>query len=112
MRFRLLKYCCRIWDASIRDEPGQSELRPIVPLVFCQGGETLRRHGLEQGCEIMTYAQQLLEEGRAEGEQHGKVEAAEGFLRVGVTWDVIQAATGLDESQFQALKERLSASAK
>ncbi len=221
MRFRLLKYCCRIWDASIRDEPGQSELRPIVPLVFYQGrrawtyttefadlfpeasrlwpwvprfehvlldqtglapeavegglkgrivqllmmaafdrhagraldlaarlaaslpsvggvnyfrqfvlyvmvtqepkavqafGEALRRHGLEQGGEIMTYAQQLLEEGRqegrAEGEQHGKVEAVEGFLRVGVTWDVIQAATGLDESQFQALKEHLSASGK
>ena len=37
MRFRLLKYCCRIWDQSFRDQPDQRELRPIVPLVFYQG---------------------------------------------------------------------------
>ena len=37
MPFRLLKYCCRIWDASFRDHPGQRELRAIVPLVFDQG---------------------------------------------------------------------------
>ena len=36
MRFRLLKYCCRIWEAERRDEPGRTELRPIVPLVFYQ----------------------------------------------------------------------------
>jgi predicted transposase YdaD len=37
MRFRLLKYCCRIWDQSFRDEPEQRDLRAIVPLVFYQG---------------------------------------------------------------------------
>jgi hypothetical protein len=37
MRFRLLKYCCRIWDQSFRDQPDQRELRAIVPLVFYQG---------------------------------------------------------------------------
>src|SRR5918996_529656 len=37
MRFRLLKYCCRIWEQSFRDQPEQRELRPIVPLVFYQG---------------------------------------------------------------------------
>jgi recombination-promoting nuclease RpnB len=37
MRFRLLKYCCRIWDQSFRDQPEQRELRAIVPLVFYQG---------------------------------------------------------------------------
>ena len=70
----------------------------------------------------MSYAQQLLDEGRtegrsqgrdeglAEGAQQGKVEAVEGFLRVGVTWDVIEAATGVNEPGFRALKERLSAS--
>ena len=65
----------------------------------------------------MSYAQQLLEEGRAEGEQRGreegeqrgKLKAVEGMLRAGVTWDVIEAATGLNESGFQALKEQLSA---
>jgi predicted transposase/invertase (TIGR01784 family) len=37
MRFRLLKYCCRIWDMSFRVYPDQRELRAIVPLVFYQG---------------------------------------------------------------------------
>ena len=37
MRFRLLKYCCRIWDMHLTARPAPSELRPIVPLVFYQG---------------------------------------------------------------------------
>lgn len=45
-----------------------------------------------------------------EGEQRGKVEVVEGLLRTEVTWEVIEAATGLNESAFQALKEQLSAS--
>ena len=49
------------------------------------------------------------EEGREEGEQRGKLKAVEGMLRIGVTWDVIEEATGLNESGFQALKEQLSA---
>lgn len=217
MRFRLLKYCCRIWDAGIRDAPGQSELRPIVPLVFYQGrrgwkhstefadlfpakarawpwvprfghmlldqtglepdeveGGTkgriaqllmmaaygrhvrpavdmaarllgslfsgggvnhfrlfiryvvatqdeadvqafdaaLQRHGREQGGEIMSYGRQLLEEGKRLGEQHAKVEMVEGFLRAGVAWEVIEAATGLNESRFREIKENLQASGK
>lgn len=227
MRFRLLKYCCRIWDAALRAEPGQSELRPILPVVFYQGSRgwrhstefadlfpeavrswwwvprfehmlvdqtgvgpdevegglkgriaqllmmaaygrhagaamegaarllaslssgggvnylrlflvyvmatqdeaaaqafdtALRSHGREHGGEIMSYAQQLLEEGRSqgreegrsqgreEGARQGKVEAVEGLLRVGVSWDVIESATGLNEAGFHALKEQLSAS--
>ena len=37
IRFRLLKYCCRIWDRSRRQFPREWRLRPIVPLVFYQG---------------------------------------------------------------------------
>jgi len=37
LRLRLLRYCCRIWEAERRDEPERSELRPIVPVVFYQG---------------------------------------------------------------------------
>ena len=66
----------------------------------------LRSHGREHGGEIMSYAQQLLEEGA----RQGKIEAVEGFLRVGVSWDVIESATGLNEARFYALKEQLSAS--
>jgi len=36
MRFRLLKYMCRVWDDSFKEHPDQAELRPIVPLVFYQ----------------------------------------------------------------------------
>ena len=67
-------------------------------------GEALRRQGLEQGVEIMTYAEELLAPGRAEAQ----VEVVEGFLRVGVAWDVIEAATGLTETRFQELKDQLS----
>ena len=56
------------------------------------------------GVEIMTYAEELLAQGRAEAQ----VEVVEGFLRVGVAWDVIEAATGLTESKFQELKDQLS----
>jgi len=59
----------------------------------------------------MTYAQELLEEGRAEGraegEQRSKVEVIEGLLRVGVDWQVIEAGTGINEAQFQLLKQQL-----
>jgi predicted transposase/invertase (TIGR01784 family) len=37
MRFRLLKYCCRIWDMSFQEHSDQRQLRPIIPLVFYQG---------------------------------------------------------------------------
>ena len=60
----------------------------------------------------MTYAQELLAEGRAEGRvegrMEGQVEVVEGLLGVGVTWDVIEAATGLNEARFRALKEQLA----
>ena len=37
MPFRLLKYCCRIWDRDRRTHRRERELRPIVPMVFYQG---------------------------------------------------------------------------
>lgn len=228
LRLRLLRYCCRIWEADRRDDPEKSALRPIVPVVFYQGArgwnhsaefadlfpeavrslpwvprfthelldqttlepdaigggikgriaqllmmvafnrhldaaleftaellpllrqagggvderhqfylyllttqdldvvhrlrEALRRRGFEEGDEIMTYAQQLLAEGeakgraegrvegRAEGEARKQIEMVEGFLKVGVTWDVIEAATGLTEAGFEALKAQLAGS--
>ena len=68
--------------------------------------------------EIMTYAEQLLAEGRAEGraegeakgEQRTKVQIVEGLLQAGVTWEVIEAATGLTEAGFEALKAQLAGS--
>ncbi len=61
----------------------------------------------------MTYAQELLAEGRAEGERKGtiktQVEVIEGFLREEVQWSVIERATGVSEAQFQALKQQVEA---
>ena len=60
----------------------------------------------------MSYAQELLAEGeakgRAEGEAKGRVDVVEGLLRVGVSWVVIEAATGLTEAAFQALQAQLA----
>ena len=65
----------------------------------------------------MTYAQELLAEGRAEGRAEGErkgtiktqVEVIEGFLREEVEWSVIERATGVSEAQFQALKQQVEA---
>ena len=219
MRFRLLKYCCRIWDMHLTERPTPSELRPIVPLVFYQGERTWSystefadlfavsvrnllwtprfRHELidqsgmrpeeaqgdlkarlmqllllaayhpsvawmEQVAESLgslfslepiggvdyvrvfvryllstqepeavetfrevlrayapavrddmmtTYAQELIEEGRVEGRVEGEirtqVQVIEGLLHEGVSWSVIERATGVGETQFQALKQQV-----
>ena len=219
MRFRLLKYCCHIWDQSFRDQPEQRDLRAIVPLVFYQGErrwtysrefadlfaesvrdwpgvprfahelidqsgmrpedvqgelkvrlmqlvmlaayhptlawmeqvarllgslsslgsgggidyvrlfvlyilstqepeavesfrEVLREYAPAVREDVMTtYAQELLTEGRVQGEQLGKiknqVEVIEGFLREGVEWSVIERATGVNEMQFHVLKQQV-----
>ena len=216
MRFRLLQYCCRIWDFSFREHPEQRELRAIVPLVFYQGArswsyatefadlfaesvrdwpgiprfshelidqsgmqpeevqgelkaqmmqlllmaayhpalawmkqvarlletlstlppsggidyvrlfvlyiletqepeaaesfrEVLRRHAPAVGDDLMTYAQELLAQGEERGEVRTQVRIIEGFLRAGATWAMIEEATGVNESQFQALKQQVEA---
>jgi hypothetical protein len=212
MRFRLLKYCCRIWELSFREYPDQRELPAIVPLVFYQGerrwsyssefadlftesvrdwpgvprfshglidqsglqpdevqGElktqlmqlvmlaayhpalawmeqvarllgslsslapsgginyvrtfvlyilatqepetarsfrdVLRQHAPEVGEDLMTYAQELLKE----GEIRAEVRIIENLLREGMEWPAIERITGVNETHFQALKQRLEA---
>ena len=62
----------------------------------------------------MTYAEQLLAEGEArgdaKGEQRTKVQIVEGLLQAGVTWEVIEAATGLTEAGFETLQAKLASS--
>lgn len=53
----------------------------------------------------MTYAQELLEKGRLEE----RVNVIEGFLRAGATWAMIEEATGVNETQFQELKQQVEA---
>lgn len=210
MRFRLLKYCCRIWDMNLQQRPTPSELRPIVPLVFYQGErswsfstefaelfaesmrnwpwvphfshelldqsgmqpdeiqgenktllmqllllaayhpasdwmervarvladlsslpasggvdyvrifvryilasqepeatesfrEVLRQYAPAVGDDLMTYAQELLEAGRIEE----RIKMIEGMIQEGIEWSVIERVAGVNESQFQALKQQL-----
>ena len=60
----------------------------------------------------MTYAQEMLEKGRTEGRAEGRmqtqVENVRGFLQAGVAWEVITAATGLTEADFEQLKAQLA----
>ena len=222
MPFRLLKYCCRIWDRDRRTRRRERELRPIVPMVFYQGrrrwrhatefsalfapsvrawpwvprfehllfdqsqvkpravrgalrgritqlmmmaayrhrrealrsaarllatlppeagettvrmfvlyllatqdrgtarsfGEELRGAISGPGGELMTYAEELIREGREQGRQEGeqkgvlkgRVGTIENLLQAGVQWSVIESATGIDQDALRALKQRLAGS--
>jgi hypothetical protein len=67
----------------------------------------LRRYAPEAGDDLMTYAQELLAEGRAEGEIRAQVRMIENLLGEGVSWSVIERVSGLNETQFQALKQQV-----
>jgi hypothetical protein len=56
----------------------------------------------------MTYAQELLKEGRAEGEIKAEVRIIENLLREGMEWPAIERVTGVNEAQFQALKQQIA----
>lgn len=72
--------------------------------------EVLRQYAPVVGDDVMTtYAQELLAEGRAEGEIRTQVQVIEGLLREGVEWPVIERATGVNEARFQALKQQIEA---
>ena len=65
--------------------------------------DALHQHAPEVGDDFMTYAQELL----AQGEIRAQVRMIEGFLREEVEWSVIERATGVNEAQFQALKQQV-----
>jgi hypothetical protein len=65
--------------------------------------EVLGQYAPEVGADLMTYAQELLEKGRLEE----RVKVIEGFLQEGVEWSVIERATGVNEAQFQVLKQQV-----
>jgi hypothetical protein len=51
----------------------------------------------------MTYAQELL----AQGEIRAQVRIIEHLLREGMAWPVIKRVTGVNETQFRALKQQV-----
>ena len=62
----------------------------------------------------MTYAEELIREGREdglrEGELRGQVGTIEKLVQAGVQWSVIESATGVDRDALRALKQRLEGS--
>ena len=93
-------------------------------------GEELREAVSGPGGELMTYAEELIREGRKQGRQEGrqegrdegrqegeqqgvlkgKVGTIENLLQAGVQWSVIESATGIDQDALRALKQRLAGS--
>ena len=79
---------------------------------------------------MMTYAEELIREGRQEGvlkgrregrqegvlkgrregRQEGQVATIESFLRAGVGWPIIKQATGIDQEAFELLRRQAHAS--
>ncbi|MCY4485409.1 MAG: hypothetical protein OXC12_21275 [Spirochaetaceae bacterium] len=58
-----------------------------------------RREGRQEGRQ----------EGRREGELKGQVRAIEGFVARDIPWPTIEAATGIDETTFRRLRQRVDA---
>ena len=66
----------------------------------------LRREVPGPGGDMMTYAEELIREGR----QEGQVATIESFLRAGVGWSTIKQATGIDKEAFELLRRQTHAS--
>ena len=58
----------------------------------------------------MTYAEQLLAEGEAEGRLEERIQIVQGLIEAGAAWNIIETATGLTEAGFQELKARAAGS--
>lgn len=64
------------------------------------------------GGEMVTYAEELLQEGeakgRAMGKIEGKIETIENLLKLQIPWATIQQATGIDPVQYVELKQQMA----
>jgi predicted transposase/invertase (TIGR01784 family) len=75
----------------------------------------VKRLAPETGGDMLTYAEELRQEGRKEGLQEGlqkgeikgKIETIESLLAVGAEWSLSTTATGITPEQFAWLKEEL-----
>lgn len=69
--------------------------------------EALRYQAPSVGEDLMTYAQELLAEGREEGRLEERVRMIEKLLRLNTAWTMIEEVTGVTETQYLALKRQL-----
>ncbi|MCY4376366.1 MAG: hypothetical protein OXC31_21635 [Spirochaetaceae bacterium] len=102
--------------ATLPPEGGETTVRMFVLYLLATQdrgtarsfGEELREAVSGPGGELMTYAEELIREGRQQGRQEGRLETIEELLRAGVSWSVIESATGIDQDALRALKQRLA----
>ena len=133
----MMMAACRVarWPALRRALPLLAELarrgareqvRMFVLYVLATQEEQMRRRFAREfqrqvpgpRGDTMNYVEEIMQksrregrmEGRQEGRAEGQVRTIEGLLRAGVTWRLIESATGIDEARLRALKQRLTAS--
>ena len=68
----------------------------------------VHRYAPGTGGDMLTYAEELRQEGKIEGEIKGKVEMIESLLAVGADWSLITRATGITPDEFAALKAQIN----
>ncbi|PDW00357.1 Rpn family recombination-promoting nuclease/putative transposase [Candidatus Chloroploca asiatica] len=74
--------------------------------------EAVEEHQMQVGGDLVTYAEELIEEGLQkglqEGRQEGKLEVIAQLLAAGTPWQIITQATGITPETFAALKAEVS----
>ena len=114
--------------AELLPQADQDAVRTLVVYLWAtQDRDTARQFGQQlratvsgSGGDLVTYAEELIQEmgrrsrqeGRSEGLLEGQVGTIESLLRAGVRWPVIEAATGIDQDALRALRQRLEESEK
>ena len=94
-------------DAFVVSPLAATQERQVVQIFV----EHVRQYAVDMGGDMVTYAEELRQEGRQEGEIKGEikgeVKTIERLLAIGVEWTLITRATGITPSQLQALKAQL-----
>ena len=96
--------------AVVRQQvPGGAELmtktEEMLEVVTRVKEQEARQKGRQEGERKGRQEGEL--KGRQEGELKGQVKTIEGFLRHAVPWSTIEAATGIDRTTFQRLKQQI-----
>ncbi len=122
--------------AELLPHADQDAVRTLVVYLWAtQDRDTARRFGQQlratvsgSGGDLVTYAEELMQEmarkvraeglqeglqqGHRKGLMEGQVGTIENLSRAGVPWSIIEAATGIDQDALRALRQRLEESEK
>ena len=97
----------RFAEAVRRRVPGGEELLNNTQEMLKIYGEVMQQEARQKG--IQEGRQEGRDEGRRERRQEGRLGTIEKFRQAGVEWSTIEAATGMDEAEFDRLKHELDA---